>query len=263
MSEAAAGCLSLVLPPRNENHVVHFSDCRTMTRRIGLLIPSSNTSVEPEFYCALPPEITLHTARLYLSRISEASIAGMLTELETQARLLATADVDVIMLGAVAPGFLRGLGYDRELAARIAVATGKRALTTATALLESLHHLKVSRIAIGAPYDKVVSEIASRFLQANDIEVVGAQALGITENLEVGRLPAESAYEMGLKLDSAKAQAIVFAGTNWRTMAITARLEAKIGKPVVSTTAAALWSALRMVGWQGALAGQGQLLDNV
>lgn len=234
-----------------------------MNARIGLLIPSSNTSVEPEFYRALPPEVTLHTARLFLSHISEETIAAMLAELESQGKLLATADVDVIMLGAVAPGFLKGASYDRELAARITAATGKRASTTATALLESLQRLKVTRIAIGAPYDKIVSAIASRFLQANGIEVVATQELGISENLDVGRLPAESAYDMGFKLDCREAQAIVFAGTNWRTMAITEKLEAKIGKPVVSSTAAALWSALRIVGWHGTLAGQGRLLSDV
>jgi maleate cis-trans isomerase len=231
--------------------------------RIGLLIPSSNTSVEPEFYRALPTEVTLHTARLFLSTISEATLAGMLAELESQGRLLATADVDVIMLGAVAPGFLKGAAYDKELAARIAAATGKRASTTATALLEALRQLDITRIAIGAPYDKVVSDIASRFLQSNGIEVVASRELGLAQNLDVGRLAPESAYDMGLELDCPRAQAIVFAGTNWRTMAITEKLEAKIGKPVISTTAAALWSALRMVGWQGTLAGQGQLLSTI
>ena len=47
-----------------------------VTARIGLLIPSFNTSVEPEFYRALPPAVTLHTARLYLSHISEATRAA-------------------------------------------------------------------------------------------------------------------------------------------------------------------------------------------
>ena len=42
-----------------------------MSVRIGLLIPTSNTLVEPEFYRALAPEVTLHTARLFLSHISE------------------------------------------------------------------------------------------------------------------------------------------------------------------------------------------------
>jgi maleate isomerase len=231
--------------------------------RIGLLIPSSNSSVEPEFYRALPPEVTLHTARLFLSHISEETINAMLNELDQQSKLLASADVDVIMLGAVAPGFLKGSRYDQELGERITAATGKLASTTATALLSALRALKISRIAIGAPYDAVVSQIATRFLKANDIEVVATRELGISENLTVGRLPPQSAYDMGVELDCPEAEAIVFAGTNWRTMEITASLEARIGKPVISTTAAALWSALRLVGWHGSLAGQGRLLQSI
>ncbi len=65
---------------------------RLMTARIGLLIPSSNTSVEPEFYRALPAEVTLHTARLYLSHISEATIAAMLAEMESQGKHRQTGD---------------------------------------------------------------------------------------------------------------------------------------------------------------------------
>ena len=38
--------------------------------RIGLMVPSSNTTVEPEFYRALPRDVTLHTARLYLTKIA-------------------------------------------------------------------------------------------------------------------------------------------------------------------------------------------------
>ena len=82
--------------------------------RIGLLVPSSNTTVEPEFYRALPRDVTLHTARLFLTKIAPESILKMVEDMETQAKLLASADVDVIVLGATAPSFLQGLGYDRE-----------------------------------------------------------------------------------------------------------------------------------------------------
>src|SRR5919206_69395 len=93
--------------------------------RIGLLVPSSNTTVEPEFYRALPRDVTLHTARLYLTRIAPESILKMVEDMETQARLLASADVDVIVLGATAPSFLKGLGYDRELISKIEAATAR------------------------------------------------------------------------------------------------------------------------------------------
>jgi maleate cis-trans isomerase len=45
-----------------------------------------------------------------------------------------------------------------------------------------------------------------------------------------------------------------------RTMSVVERLEADLGKPVISTTAAALWSALRRVGFRGRIEGHGRLL---
>ena len=57
---------------------------RAGTRRIGLLVPSSNTTVEPEFYRALPLHISLHVARLSLTRITPEAILGMVADLEAQ-----------------------------------------------------------------------------------------------------------------------------------------------------------------------------------
>jgi maleate cis-trans isomerase len=64
----------------------------------------------------------------------------MVEDMERQAKLLATADVDVIVLGATAPSFLNGLGYDRELIGKIETATGRKATTTSTALVEAIRH---------------------------------------------------------------------------------------------------------------------------
>lgn len=231
--------------------------------RIGLLVPSSNTTVEPEFYRVLPREVTLHTARLFLAHISPDTIAAMVSELETQGKLLASADVDVIMLGAVAPGFLKGAGYDRELAQKIEAATGKRATTAATALLAALEHLGASRIVVGGPYDAGVGAIAKSFLEANGIAVLATHELGFTDNLAVGRLGAETAYELGKRIDHPDAEAIVFAGTNMKTMDVIEKLERELGKPVISTTAASLWQALGIVGWTGGIPGYGRLLGNL
>src|SRR5690606_36539367 len=143
--------------------------------RIGLFVPSSNTTIEPEFYRALPSHVTVHSARLYLTQIATDSIERVVQDLETQARSLASADVDVLVLGATAPSFLKGLGYDREVTKRIEEASGKPATTTSTALVEALKELGVSRVALGAAYDDHVNGIAKQFLEANGYEVVRAK----------------------------------------------------------------------------------------
>lgn len=231
--------------------------------RIGLLVPSSNTTVEPEFYRALPPSVTLHTARLYLTEIVPEAILDMVRDMEQQARLLASADVDVIVLGATAPSFLKGLGYDRELAAKIEKATGKRATTTSTALIEALQQLGAKRVALGSAYDERVNAIAKSFLEANGFTVVAAQGLGLVDNLVVGRLSGDTAYELGRKVDRPDAEAIVLACTNWKTMDAIERLERDLGKPVVTTTQATIWAALRIVGGVPGVSGYGRLLRDI
>ena len=228
--------------------------------RIGLLVPSSNSTLEPEFHRVLPDGVTLHVARLFLTRIEPDSILGMVEDLEAQSRNLASADVDVIVLGATAPSFLRGAGYDREVIARIEAATGKPATTTSTALVEALRHLGLSRVVLGTAYDDTVNAIARSFLEANDVEVLAAHGLGLVDNLVVGRLDVSSAYELARGIDRPDAEGLVLACTNWKTMEVVEQLERELAKPVLSTTQVSLWAALRAVGWRQELDGCGRLL---
>jgi maleate isomerase len=231
--------------------------------RIGLLVPSSNTTVEPEFYRALPREVTLHVARLYLDKIATGTIASMVSDIEMQSRSLASADVDIIVLGAAAPSFLKGLGYDREMAKKIEAASGKRATTTSTALIEALQYLGVSRVVLGAAYDDKVNALAKSFLEVNGFNVLDAQGLGLVDNLVVGRLDATSAYELARKIDRPDAEAIVLACTNWKTMDVIERLERELGKPVLSTTQVTIWTALRAIGRIEGVPGYGRLLRDL
>ena len=68
--------------------------------RLGLLVPSSNTSVETEFHRTLPDAVTLHVGRLFLTQVTPESVRRIVADMEGQAKLLASADVDLIVLGS-------------------------------------------------------------------------------------------------------------------------------------------------------------------
>jgi maleate isomerase len=229
-------------------------------KRIGLLVPSSNSTVEVEFYRALPQDVSLHVARLPITQVNPESIAGMVDPLDTESKKLASADVDVIVLGAAAPSFLKGIGYDREMSSRIAQATGKPATTASTALLQSLAALGASRVALGTAYTTKVNDIAIAFLRANGIEVVRTECLGYEDNLDIGRLNVQSAYDLGRRIACPEAQAIAFLCTNWQSMAIIDRLERDTGLPVLSSTQFSVWAALKTIGYPGRIEGYGRLL---
>lgn len=232
----------------------------SFTGRIGLLVPSSNTTVETEFFKVLPQGVTLHVARLFIEKVTPESIGKMVETLDAQSKLLASADVDVIVLGATAPSFLKGLGYDKEMCKRIEDATGKPATTTSTALLQALQTLGIKRLALGSAYSPTVNAICASFLEANGYEVVAKDGLDILENLQIGRLDVQTAYDLGKKVDCSAAQAIVLACTNWKSMDIIERLEQSLGKPVLSTTQVSIWGALKKLGYTGSIPGYGRLL---
>ena len=232
---------------------------RQDTRRIGLLLPSSNSVQEPEFCRVLPKGVTLHVARMRLSSVEAGSTLRIVEEIEAESRKLADVDVDVIVFAATAPSSRNGIGYDRELVARITAASGRPATTASTALLDALRLLSVKRIVLGAPWSEAVNATAAAFIAANGYEVIAQEALGHVRNLDIGLLDPQTAYDVGRRVDRPEADAVMLACGNWSTLPIIAPLERALGKPVLTTNQVSLWHALRMTG-SGPLEGLGMLL---
>jgi maleate isomerase len=231
-----------------------------VSKRIGLLVPSSNSTVEVEFYRALPSDVTLHVARCYLTKIEPASIARLIEDIDREAGYLASADVDVVVLGATAPSFLRGKGYDRELIARLSKASGKPATTTSTALLAALTALGLKKLALSTAFKSEVNDIAIKFLSDNGFEIVASSGLGMVDNLQVGRLGPQTAIDAVRAVDTSEAEAVVLACTNWQSMGVLQELEKELGKPALSTSQVTLWHALKLAGYRHGVKGFGGLL---
>jgi maleate isomerase len=215
-------------------------------RRIGLLLPSSNTVQEVELARMLPPATTLHVTRLKLTTVDADSTQAIVAELEGESRKLLDADVDVILFAATAPSSRNGIGYDRQLIERITGATGKPATTASTGLLEALRALKVHRIAFGASWSKAVNVTAVKFLEENSVEVVAADALGVVRNQEIGLLEPETARDMARRIDRPDAEAIMLGCGNWRATEVIDEIEQELGKPVLTTNQVSLWHALHI-----------------
>jgi maleate isomerase len=228
-------------------------------KRIGLLLPSSNSTQEPEIYKTLPAGWSLHTTRLQLSDIEADSTLRIVEQLEDASRKLADADVDIIMLAATAPSSRMGIGYDQELIKRISAASGKPATTASTALLEALRALGAKKIVLGAPWTDAVNETIASFMEANGFQVLDHQAVGLVRNLEVGLLDSQTAYDMARKIDRPDADAVMLACGNWNTLGIVDRLERDLGKPVLTTNGVSVWHCLKLLG-AGPLTGHGVLL---
>lgn len=144
--------------------------------KLGVLVPSSNTALEPlttAILSSLTPEVTVHFSRFTVTEIALSKTA--LSQFEDSnilaaARLLADAHVDCIGWSGTSAGWL-GLDADVQLCQRIEEATGIRATTSVLGLNQLLEILKAEtgELSLGfvTPYlDNVQAAIVQTYTNA-------------------------------------------------------------------------------------------------
>ncbi len=228
--------------------------------RVGLLIPSSNSLIEPEYYAVMPRAVSVHFARLTMTEVTDAGLARQNEDVAIQSRQLAAANVEVILFCLTAASFHKGLDYDGELKQRIERESGLPALTAARTVVDALNALGVRRLALAAPFIPEVLANSGRFLAGNGFQVVAAEGLAYTDNFSIALIDLDTVRELVRRVDRPEAEAIVIPGGNMPCLSIVEEMEAELGKPVVSTNQAGIWALLRHLGGFDHLAGLGRLL---
>jgi len=216
-------------------------------RRLGLLIPSSNTVMEVDFYRNLPEDVTLHTARMYMEDTTPEGEAQMLDEhAMPAARDVGTARPDVTVFGCTSAGALRGTAYDRDLCIRIGQVTGSVAVSVIASVREAIRRRGARRIGIVTPYvDALNKEIRRSIEDDGQIEVAGIYGLQITENFAIASVtPAEIVDFAVRSLGKLDVQLAFASCTNFRAMGSIPDMEEALGVPVVTSNQAALEAAL-------------------
>jgi maleate isomerase len=98
------------------------------------------------------------------------------------------------------------------------------------------------------------------FMEMSGFSVIHSEVLGFVASIELGRVGAEEAYELGRRTDRPQAEAILMPGGNWPAMRIVERLERELGKPVLANNAVSLWAGLRLLKRTDSIPGYGSLL---
>ncbi|MCL4458659.1 MAG: maleate cis-trans isomerase [Chloroflexi bacterium] len=214
-------------------------------KRLGLLIPSSNTTMEFEFGHYLPPSVSLHTARMPCVDVTPEVLRAMASTCVQGAQLLADCRPDLILYGCTSGSFIEGKGYDRRLEEQMEGATGIPTLTTSHAVLDALTHLKAKRVEIFTPYITEINERERIFFEDNGFKVTQVRGLGIVDNTEIGRQHPAEAFKLAYEFNDKDSDVLFISCTNFRTFEIIVPLSKVLGKPVVTSNQASLWAALK------------------
>ncbi|WP_276274002.1 aspartate/glutamate racemase family protein [Haloarcula litorea] len=223
--------------------------------RVGLVVPSSNTTVEPEFRDALPAEWTAHTARMPLEDVTADALDEMADDAERAASLLSHASVDGVAYACTTGSLLHGPGFDAALEAQLSEAVGGPAVATARSVVRALSALDADRVAVATPYTSELNEREREYLADNGFEVVALDGRELVANTAIGELtPAAAKRQARSVLQAApNAEALFVSCTNYRSLSALSSIEAEFGVPVVSSNAATLWDLCDRLGAQPAL----------
>lgn len=238
------------------------------TVRLGVLVPSSNTALEPLTTAILwaLPNVTVHFSRFPVTEISLSDAAlsqfddGKIIEAAT---LLQHANVDVIGWSGTSAGWL-GLEADRRLCERIEEATEIRATTSVIGLMKALEGLRMKgqegqgsgdkvRFGLVTPYlDDVQNKVVETFGKAG-FEVVAESHLNRSENVKFADITEDEldrqVAEVVARMEQEPVKLVSTFCTNLRAAHRVCHWENQYpGLIVLDTVATVVWDMLRMVG---------------
>jgi maleate isomerase len=217
-----------------------------MGSRVGLIVPSSNTVAEVDFYRHLPIGATLHTARMYLDEVTPEDEAVMLDEhLPGALRDLATARPHAVLFACTSAGTLRGNAWEEELIGRIGARTAARAISVAAAVREAIAARDVRRVGVLTPYVESLNDKIRASLEQEQLDVAGINGMGIVANAEIGAVKPEQIAEFAAdRFRGARIELLFVSCTNFRALEARDRIEHDLGLPVVTSNQAALEALL-------------------
>lgn len=230
--------------------------------RLGLILPSVNTVVEPWFNAVAPAGVMVHATRMLLDNdVTPEALRRMdADEGLPSAMRLAGCRPDAIAYCCTASSIVQGLAYDRHLEEVLARHTGRRCITAVGAIMDALNVLGVRRLAVASPYTDVIDRAEQIFFEEAGFTIAGSAHLGIADGFGLAAPTPQEIHALGLEALTPEADALFISCLNMNSQAVAAALEERTGRPVVTSTTATLWKLLRMTGIDERIPGYGRLL---
>ncbi|HJM02790.1 MAG TPA: aspartate/glutamate racemase family protein [Arenicellales bacterium] len=238
--------------------------------KLGVIVPATNTIVEPEFHSMTPAGVTCHTGRFPLKdvRISsnddfERLVADIHANLDRAVDDLMSVDPDHIIVGVSAESFWDGADGAEVIRNRLAEKTGVSVTLGSDAARVALEAVAAQRIGVLTPYWPVADERVRQYFNQCGFTAVRVTGLKATSPLNIAEQSRDTLRQAILDLDGDDIDTIVQVGTNLALAALADELEQELGKPVIAINVALYWHALRQNGINEPIPGFGRLLKNL
>ena len=243
-----------------------MTDALGWRKKFGVIAPSTNTIVEPEFYAMTVPGVTAHFSRIHIRNQVMDSDAGMERLLEQiraeiggACERVLTAEPDYMVMGMSAETFWDGVEGNRAFIKQINDITGLEVATGAQACERALHLYGAKKIGVVTPYQPVGDANVVKFFEELGFEVTAIKGLKCPTAVSIAHVTQDELRDAILEVQ-VDADAVVQCGTNLSMVSLADEAERWLRKPVIAINAATWWMALRDNGIADKVQGAGSLL---
>ena len=217
-------------------------------KKVGLILPSPNIHMEPQFYALRLPDIDFFTTRIMLKETTEEALVQMEKDLDYASQLLATVHPDVGGYCCTSGSFIRGDAFDRGIMRTIEKNCGCPGVTTSFAMADAFTTLGISRVALVTPYTDAINARECEYIESKGVRVVAAFGFQKVVNEELVALTEQEWIDAAMRIDTPQADALFLSCTNTKAMPVVDLLEKRLNKPVLTSNSVTLWKMLRETG---------------
>ena len=237
-------------------------------RKFGVIAPSTNTSVQPEFDSMRPIGVTNHFSRITIpdnpvhndddfNRLMDDIRRSLMDAVDT----VMTCSPDALIMGMSAETFWDGLQGSVELQKRVEARAGVKVAMGSDACQAALRcYGSIKRISVITPYMPVGDKQVVRFFTDCGYEVVNIKGLRCPSPMLISHVSEKQLRDAINEVNDPSVEAIVQAGTNLAMARVAGIAEFWLDKPVIAINTATYWWALRQNGLNDRIPGYGSLL---
>lgn len=241
--------------------------------RVGLIVPSSNVTMETEIPAMLrsrpdhfSERFTFHSSRMRMNEVTEEELERMDEQSETCAVELSDARCDVLAYACLIGIMAQGPGYHEDSEAKLhekTVENGGSApvVTSAGALVRTLDRLDARDVALIAPYMEELTQTVIDYFEDAGVTVIDYTTLECPDNLEVAQLDQRNLLNIAADLDTENADALVLSScVQMPSLASIQAAEDRFELPVFSAATATTYEILEQLNLSTQVQGAGSIL---
>jgi arylmalonate decarboxylase len=209
------------------------------------------------------PDVTFVPRGVGVRALTPEGYAPAMAAILPAALEIAQKGVDAIMVIGTSLTFYKGATVHRRLLDELRGATGLPVSTMSQAVVDGLRAVGAKRVAVATAYDGEVNRRLKEFLADEGFAVRAIDGFGITDFGGPSRMGEQEILDLGARVceEAGDAEGLLISCGGLRTLGVAQPFEARHGIPVVSSTPAAFWAAVRLAGASGRLAGYGRMLE--